>query len=87
MMTGDREEVRIAEVGRIVCSAATREEVAAHKMAEAAIEVETEVIAVTAVDVGIMVVAEEAKMGTRAPEGRCHPLAMTIKISSQRRRC
>jgi hypothetical protein len=56
-------------------------------MAEAAIEVETEVIAVTAVDVGIMVVAEAAKMGTRAPEGRCPPLVMTIKISSQRRRC
>ena len=87
-MTGDRGEVRIAEVvGRIACSAATREEAAALKMAEAAIEVETEVIAVTAVDVGIMVVAEAAKMGTRAPEGRCPPLVMTIKISSQRRRC
>ena len=87
-MTGDRGEVRIAEVGRIACSAATREEVAAAlKMAETAGEGETEVIAVTAVDVGIMVVAEAAKMGTRAPEGRCHPLAMTIKISSQRRRC
>lgn len=86
-MTGDRGEVRIAEVDRIACSAATREEVAALKMAETAGEGETEVIAVTAVDVGIMVVAEAAKMGTRAPEGRCHPLAMTIKISSQRRRC
>ena len=80
-MTGDREEVRTAEAGPIACSAATREEVAAHRMAGAAGEAE---IAVTAVIVGV---AEAAKMGTRAPEGRCRPLATTIKISSQRRRC
>jgi hypothetical protein len=80
-MTGDREEVRIAEAGRIACSAATREEVAAHRMAGAAGEAET------AVTAGIVGVAEAAKMATRAPEGRCRPLATTIKISSQRRRC
>ena len=85
-MTEDRGEVRIVEVGRIACSAVTREEAVANKTAETTIEVENEVIAVTAVDVGIMEDAEADKMGTRAPEARCPPLAMTIKISSQRRR-
>ena len=87
-MIGDREDNRTAEVGKIACSAAvTREEVAAHKMAGAVGEVETGATAVDAGIEGIVVVVEAAKMGTRAPEERCPPLATTIKISSQRRRC